>query len=356
MPTLVIPAPSFRGPSAIRSASRLRSARRTRPGPSASAASGRVAVGHGLGAGSATVAITGPDATGAGHTEADAWRKPIGSPGWQSGLMCGRYASARKRRELLEEFEVELDSEEELAPTTTSPPPRTCTRSLEPRPQGGGCHPADQAVAVWSRWGLVPSWAKDPSIGSAHDQRQDRDGRRKPASPPGLRDPPLPAARRLADAYGWMPTDDKRDGQPTSSTRKTAECWPWRGLARVLEEPPKTSGSCTLHGHHPGRGRPPGPQPRPQCPVLIPRGKWAEWLRPQGCGRAPRNSSFRPLRGGPGRLPWPTRRWETSATTGEQLIAHFGTGGDTGSAVPRGGPRRRSTERGGRRSPQLEHV
>src|SRR5690349_13857493 len=30
---------------------------------------------------------------------------------WQCGDMCGRYASARKKHELLEEFQVELDGE-----------------------------------------------------------------------------------------------------------------------------------------------------------------------------------------------------------------------------------------------------
>ena len=116
--------------------------------------------------------------------------------------MCGRYASARKRLELLEEFRIERDRVAEpiepdynVAPTkrvyavvTRDAQPSEGAGAAEARsaearaakaaPSGtstgetstGGDQP-DEITGVARelrvvRWGLVPFWAKDPSIGS----------------------------------------------------------------------------------------------------------------------------------------------------------------------------------------------
>jgi putative SOS response-associated peptidase YedK len=106
--------------------------------------------------------------------------------------MCGRYASARKRQDLLEEFRIErdrvtddLEPDYNVAPTKpvyavltralSSPPPRSppapAQRGSAARDgkggQAGAAEPADVARELRVvRWGLVPSWAKDPAIGS----------------------------------------------------------------------------------------------------------------------------------------------------------------------------------------------
>src|SRR5262249_2214356 len=93
--------------------------------------------------------------------------------------MCGRYASARKRQDLLEEFRMDaarvtaaLDPDYNGAPT--KPVYAVPTRSQrEPGEDGGpeggagadGAGDAARELRV-VRWGLVPFWAKDPSIGS----------------------------------------------------------------------------------------------------------------------------------------------------------------------------------------------
>jgi len=100
-------------------------------------------------------------------------------------LMCGRYASARSRIELLEEFAVERDRVDEplkadynVAPTkpvyavmTRKPRPDAradLTRSdATRRSAGSSAESSAQARELRVvRWGLVPSWAKDISIGS----------------------------------------------------------------------------------------------------------------------------------------------------------------------------------------------
>jgi putative SOS response-associated peptidase YedK len=121
--------------------------------------------------------------------------------------MCGRYASARKRLELLEEFRIERDRVAEpiepdynVAPTkrvyavvTRDAQPSEGAGAAEARsaearaaraaPSGtsvsgtstggtgtGGDQPEEITGAARElrvvRWGLVPFWAKDPSIGS----------------------------------------------------------------------------------------------------------------------------------------------------------------------------------------------
>jgi putative SOS response-associated peptidase YedK len=104
--------------------------------------------------------------------------------------MCGRFASARKRQELLDEFLIERDRvTESLQPdynvAPTKPVYAVLTRGKRVdgkagngaavpdgdgarKPAKGAAPPADEDVARELRvvrWGLVPSWAKDPSIG-----------------------------------------------------------------------------------------------------------------------------------------------------------------------------------------------
>jgi putative SOS response-associated peptidase YedK len=89
--------------------------------------------------------------------------------------MCGRYASARKREELLAEFHIERDRvTDDLEPdynvAPTKPVYGVLTRAPRAQRDTGEAHPGEGGQAARElrvlRWGLVPSWAKDPSIGS----------------------------------------------------------------------------------------------------------------------------------------------------------------------------------------------
>ena len=106
--------------------------------------------------------------------------------------MCGRFASARKRQELLEEFGVQRDRVvESLRPDYNVAPTKPVYAVVTRRPKdgadehvagpdgpkaasasehGAGEHGAGEHGGVRElrvvRWGLVPSWAKDISIGS----------------------------------------------------------------------------------------------------------------------------------------------------------------------------------------------
>jgi putative SOS response-associated peptidase YedK len=86
--------------------------------------------------------------------------------------MCGRYASARKRIELLEEFSVERDrTTQPLAPDYNVAPTKSVYAVLSRDGKDGRDGSDDEAMQAARqlrvvRWGLVPSWAKDVSIGS----------------------------------------------------------------------------------------------------------------------------------------------------------------------------------------------
>jgi putative SOS response-associated peptidase YedK len=83
--------------------------------------------------------------------------------------MCGRYASARKREELLAEFRIERDRvTESLEPDYNVAPTKPVYAVMT---RGSRGHDSSPPLAVARelrvvRWGLVPSWAKDVSIGS----------------------------------------------------------------------------------------------------------------------------------------------------------------------------------------------
>ena len=84
--------------------------------------------------------------------------------------MCGRFVSARKRLELLEEFSIERDRvaggpDPEPGPDYNVAPTRRVYAVMEPRPRDeeAGQPPARELRVV--RWGLIPSWAKDASGG-----------------------------------------------------------------------------------------------------------------------------------------------------------------------------------------------
>ena len=99
--------------------------------------------------------------------------------------MCGRYAATANPGELVEEFEVEVDRTADPARGVMagpqSPPPGTPDYNMAPTKQAPvvlsrvpraetgeryaeGASPVRQLRLL--TWGLVPSWAKDPKVGS----------------------------------------------------------------------------------------------------------------------------------------------------------------------------------------------
>jgi putative SOS response-associated peptidase YedK len=95
--------------------------------------------------------------------------------------VCGRYASSRDPEEIVEEFEIHtalpprIEPDYNVAPTkevyaVVERPPRRAASDEAASGRGGDDasdqdQPAERQLRVVT-WGLVPSWAKDPKIGS----------------------------------------------------------------------------------------------------------------------------------------------------------------------------------------------
>ena len=74
--------------------------------------------------------------------------------------MCGRFVSARKRLELLEKFAAERDSVgEDRNPDYNVAPTKRIYTVLQHKPD-------EERELRLVRWGLVPTWAKDPKGGA----------------------------------------------------------------------------------------------------------------------------------------------------------------------------------------------
>ncbi|MET9452824.1 SOS response-associated peptidase [Streptomyces cinerochromogenes] len=81
--------------------------------------------------------------------------------------MCGRYVSTRRPQDLARLFHVaHWPSTEALAPNWNIAPTDDVWAVLERTPYGddGGAAPVRELRPL--RWGLVPSWAKEPKVGA----------------------------------------------------------------------------------------------------------------------------------------------------------------------------------------------
>ena len=175
----------------------------------------------------------------------------------QVGMMCGRYASARKRIELLEEFSVQRDEvAEPLKPdynvAPTKPVYAVVDRAERPadtdgKPDAGrtgGTGAIARELRVM-RWGLVPFWAKDVKIGSRMINARAETVAEKPAFRRAF------ARRRCllpADGYyEWqqLPGEPK---QPIYISRSDGQSARLRRPVRAVARPGSSSPATTMPG------------------------------------------------------------------------------------------------------------
>src|SRR4051794_29921606 len=205
--------------------------------------------------------------------------------------MCGRYASSRRPEDLIEEFEVvdnrvpePLPADFNVAPTkevyaVVERPPRSedGTEADEPRRQ-----------LRTLRWGLVPSWAKDRSIGNRMINARMETVAEKPAYRRAL------ASRRCllpADGYfEWYPTDEKTKAgkpkkQPFFIHPQDGSTLAMAGLYEIWRDPEKGDDAddrflwtCTVitTDAPDDLGR-----IHDRMPLMVERDQWAAWLDPR---------------------------------------------------------------------------
>lgn len=221
--------------------------------------------------------------------------------------MCGRYASSRRPEDLVEEFEIgRAEVKEALAPDYNVAPTKEVYAVLERSPSRKDNLPASRQLRVL-RWGLVPSWAKDPSIGNRMINARMETVTDKPAFRKAF------AARRCllpADGYyEWYATEQKnKAGKPLKqpffihpadgSVMAMAGLYEiWRDPTRDEDDPNSFRWTCTIltTSAQDDVGR-----IHDRMPLLVERDRYAAWLDPTVSSREDLLSLLVPA--APGRL------------------------------------------------------
>jgi putative SOS response-associated peptidase YedK len=241
----------------------------------------------------------------------------------EAGRVCGRYANSRRPEDLVEEFEVERTSgpgpgqdpsaaspDYNVAPTKNAlvvlrrevkdeTPPDTDDAPAAADPDGEAT--ADAALAAVAEpaptaprmlrlltWGLVPSWAKDRSVGSRMINARAESLLEKPA----FRRAVL-TRRCLVPADGWYewqksPTEKDAKGKP-----RKQPFWIHPGVDRPIafagiyefwRDPEKdgaddawlTTFSIVTTEAEPGLD-----VIHDRMPFVVPEDRWAAWLDPE---------------------------------------------------------------------------
>ncbi len=215
--------------------------------------------------------------------------------------MCGRYASSRKPEDLVEEFEVvESRVDTPLAPDYNVAPTKEVYAVVERPPSDNTLRDGSSLASSGTEktrapvrqlrtltWGLIPSWAKDPKIGSRMINARMETVAEKPAYRRAF------AARRCllpADGYfEWYPTEEQTlAGKPRKQpffirpkdhgTLAMAGLYEiWRDPEREEDDPHRFRWTCTVLtteaedavGHIHDR-----------MPLMVEPERWAAWLDP----------------------------------------------------------------------------
>jgi putative SOS response-associated peptidase YedK len=205
--------------------------------------------------------------------------------------MCGRYASSRQPEDLIEEFEVVQERVTvPLEPDYNVAPTKEVYAVMERHPSQDRSAPVERQLRVL-RWGLVPSWAKDPGIGNRMINARMETVAEKPSYRRAF------AARRCllpADGYfEWYPTAAKTSGgkpvkQPFFIRPADGGVLAMAGLYEIWKDPTRAEDdpllfrwTCTVIttdaedslGHIHDR-----------MPLMVTPERWAQWLDPTVSG------------------------------------------------------------------------
>ncbi|GAA5152418.1 SOS response-associated peptidase [Nocardioides marinquilinus] len=201
--------------------------------------------------------------------------------------MCGRYASSRRPDDLVEEFAVAESHVAEALPPDYNVAPTKAVYAVVERPPSRHSEEPPQRQLRTLTWGLVPSWAKDPSIGSRMINARMETVAEKPAFRKAF------ATRRCllpADGYfEWYPTEQLTSaGKPRKQpffirprdhgVLAMAGLYEiWRDPTRDDDDPHRFRWTCTvittaaeddvgaIHD---------------RMPLMVERERWDAWLDP----------------------------------------------------------------------------
>ena len=193
--------------------------------------------------------------------------------------MCGRYAASRNPDDLVEEFEVEERPEQVLKPSWNVAPTKNVYAVVERTPKDEPEAAPRRALTV-VRWGLVPSWAKDPKIGNRMINARMETVAEKPAFRRAF------AKRRCllpADGYFEWYGETKGKKQPFFITPADGGVLAMAGLYELWKDPAAEEGTdpwlwtCTVltTSAEDDLGR-----IHDRMPLLVEPERYGQWLDP----------------------------------------------------------------------------
>ena len=192
--------------------------------------------------------------------------------------MCGRYATTLTAASLNAEFEIDMaNSFAELEPDYNVAPTKIAPIVVQRTPRDADPY----RELMKARWGLIPSWAKDPSIGSRMINARMESVAEKPAFKKafGKRRALVPADGYY-EWYAGQGTPQNRTGkQPFFMTPKDRSILSMAGLYEFWKDPETdewvisytilTTTAEDALGHLHDR-----------MPLIVERDSYTEWLDP----------------------------------------------------------------------------
>src|SRR3954452_4424702 len=202
--------------------------------------------------------------------------------------MCGRYASSRRPEDLVEEFDVtDVRIPAPLEPDYNVAPTKEVYAVVERPPSKESDAPAERQLRVVT-WGLVPSWAKDPSIGNRMINARMETVAEKPAYRRAF------ASRRCllpADGYfEWYPTEElTKAGKPRKQpffirpkdhgVLAMAGLYEiWRDPTRAEDDPDRFGWTCTVITT---QAEDELGKIHDRMPLMVEADRWSSWLDPR---------------------------------------------------------------------------
>jgi putative SOS response-associated peptidase YedK len=184
--------------------------------------------------------------------------------------MCGRYVSATKPDEIANYFGAEL-GEQLLEPNYNVAPTNDVYVVLET----GETRRLDLL-----RWGLVPSWAKDPAVGSKMIN-----ARAETLATKNVFKRLLTRKRCIIPAdgfYEWATVPGQKRKQPMYIHRRDGDSFAFAGLWEAWRNPERPDDpplrSCTIIT---GAANEAVAKIHERMPVMLPPERWDQWLDPQ---------------------------------------------------------------------------
>jgi putative SOS response-associated peptidase YedK len=180
--------------------------------------------------------------------------------------MCGRYRLSRRKELLAEHFDADLsdlDWEPRYNIAPTQPVPVVRQKSREDRPR-----------LSLMRWGLIPSWAADPSIGTHMINARSE----TVAARPAFREP-LRKQRCLVPADGFYEWKRSRNGkQPFCFEVGNGAIFAFAGFWDCWQAVDGTPvETCTILTNTPNELL---ADIHDRMPVILPRNRYYAWLDP----------------------------------------------------------------------------